>query len=68
MEIKDELTEDFININKKLVKYNQALKIMSGKDKPPCFQPIIEPDKLQIIVWTMEQLLDNIREALNEED
>jgi hypothetical protein len=68
MDIRKELMEDFDRINKRMVKYNQGLKTMQSDNLPPCFVPVVDPDKLQVIVWSMGQLLDCIREALNEEE
>lgn len=65
MDIRDELQEDYDRINKRLVKYSQGLKTMQGNDKPPCFAPVVNPDGLQLVVWTMGELLDHIRIALD---
>ena len=67
MEIKDELTEDFIYTNNRLMRYQMGLETMKGDDLPPCFTPVVQPDKLERVVYCMRQTLDAIREAVSDE-
>lgn len=67
MDIREELKTDFDYLNKRLVRYTAGVQIMTG-ETPPCFEPVVNPEQLQIVVWNMQELVRNLQKLVEEGD
>ena len=67
-DIRDDLKEDFDYLNKRVVKYNMAIKTICEKETPPCFHPVVDPSQLQVSVWYMQELVKTLQKLLEEGD
>lgn len=67
-DIRDDIREDFDYLNKKAVKYNMALKTMTSAEKPPCFKPVVDTEKLYMLTWALRGLVELMQDMLNKEE
>ena len=65
-DLRDDLKEDFAYLNKRVVKYNMALKIMRSPEKPPCFTSVVDEEKFNMLIWAMQGLVEQMQYLIKE--
>ena len=66
--IRDDIKEDFEYLNKRVVKYNMALKTITSEDRPACFKPDVEEESMQMLCWGMRTLVSLMQNILSKGD